>query len=163
MCVLVTLSCLTIFDRTDSSLLGSSIHGILQARILEWAALLSPGDLPDPGIEPGLLHCRQILYHLSHQGKKDPSVQFSCSVVSDSLWPHGLFVVCQTSLSITNSQSFLKPISIESVMPSNHLILSLPAFNLSQHQGLFQWGRNTLSSDQFSWSVVSDFLRPHGL
>ena len=30
--------------------------------------LPSPGDLPDPGIEPGLLHCRQTLYHLSHQG-----------------------------------------------------------------------------------------------
>ena len=26
----------------------------------------SPGDLPDPGIKPGLLHCRQILYHLSY-------------------------------------------------------------------------------------------------
>ena len=26
-----------------------------------------PGDLPDPGSNPGLLHCRQILYHLSHQ------------------------------------------------------------------------------------------------
>ena len=34
-----------------------------------WSELLfpSPGDLPDPGIEPGLLHCRQILYHLSHR------------------------------------------------------------------------------------------------
>ena len=29
---------------------------------------LSPGDLPDPGIQPGLLHFRQILYCLSHQG-----------------------------------------------------------------------------------------------
>ena len=28
----------------------------------------SPGDLPDPGIEPSFLHCRQMLYHLSHQG-----------------------------------------------------------------------------------------------
>ena len=28
----------------------------------------TPGDLPDPGIELGLLHCRQLLYHLSHQG-----------------------------------------------------------------------------------------------
>ena len=27
----------------------------------------SPGDLPNPGIEPGLLHCRQMLYHLSHE------------------------------------------------------------------------------------------------
>ena len=31
----------------------------------------SPGDIPKPGIEhPGLLHCRQTLYRLSHQGKK---------------------------------------------------------------------------------------------
>ena len=28
----------------------------------------SPEDLPNPEIEPGLLHCRQILYHLSQQG-----------------------------------------------------------------------------------------------
>ena len=28
----------------------------------------SPGNLPDPGMEPGLPHCRQMLYHLSHQG-----------------------------------------------------------------------------------------------
>ena len=48
----------------------------------------------------------------------------------------------QASLSITNSRSLLKLMSSESVMPSNHVILfqgtSLPAFNLSQHQGLFQ-------------------------
>ena len=49
---------------------------------------------------------------------------------------------CQASLSITNSRSLLKLISIELVIPSNHLILSSipspPAFSLSQHQGLFQ-------------------------
>jgi len=44
----------------------------------------------------------------------------------------------QASLSITNSQSLLKLMSIKSVMPSNHLILSPPAFNLSQHKDLFQ-------------------------
>ena len=36
----------------DYSLPGSSIHGILQARILEWVPFPSPGDLPNPGIEP---------------------------------------------------------------------------------------------------------------
>ena len=50
---------------------------------------------------------------------------------------------CQTFLSIINCWSLLKLISIKSVMPSNHLILChpllLPAFNLSQHQGLFKW------------------------
>ena len=47
----------------------------------------------------------------------------------------------QAPLSLTNSWSLLKLISIKSVMPSNHLILSSPsppAFNLSQHQGLFK-------------------------
>jgi len=37
----------------DSSLPGSSVHGILQARILEWVAFPSPGDVPKTGIEPG--------------------------------------------------------------------------------------------------------------
>ena len=36
--------------------------------ILDYLKEPSPGDLPDPGIHPGLLHCRRILYHLSHQG-----------------------------------------------------------------------------------------------
>ena len=37
----------------DYSLSGSSIHGIFQARILDWVAIsYSPGDLLDPGIEP---------------------------------------------------------------------------------------------------------------
>ena len=36
----------------DCSLTGSSVHGIFQARILEWWPFLSPGDLPEPGMEP---------------------------------------------------------------------------------------------------------------
>ena len=51
------------------------------------------------------------------------SVQFSRSVMSDSLWPHGMQ---HASLSITSSRSLLKLMSIESVMPSNHLILCHP-------------------------------------
>ena len=35
----------------DCSLPGSSVHGIFQARTLEWVAISSPGDLPDPGIK----------------------------------------------------------------------------------------------------------------
>ena len=48
----------------------------------------------------------------------------------------------QVSLLFTISWSLLKLMSIESVMPTNHLVfcpLPSPAFNLSQHQGLFQW------------------------
>ena len=36
----------------DYSHPGSSVHGISQARILEWVAISSSRDLPDPGIEP---------------------------------------------------------------------------------------------------------------
>jgi len=35
---------------------GSSVNGILQARILEWVAIPSPEDLPDPGIKPVVSH-----------------------------------------------------------------------------------------------------------
>ena len=52
------------------------------------------------------------------------SIQFSCSVMSDSVTPWT--AARQASLSITNSQSLLKLMSIESVMPSNHLILCHP-------------------------------------
>ena len=59
----------------------------------------------------------------------ESSVQFSHSVISDSLRPYGVTLwtaAQQTSLSITNSRSLLKLMSIESVMPSNHLILCCP-------------------------------------
>ena len=43
----------TLCDPMNHSLPGSSVHGILQARILQWVAVLSPGDHPDLGIKPG--------------------------------------------------------------------------------------------------------------
>ena len=52
------------------------------------------------------------------------SVQFSRSVISDSATPWT--AACQASLSITNARSLLKLMPIESVMPSNHLILCRP-------------------------------------
>ena len=84
-----------------------------------------------------LLLCN-LKYHTFEEGNKGngecnisfqvwlfSSVQFSCSVVSDSLWPHEPQAL-QASLFITNSQSPLKLTSIESMMPSNHLILCCP-------------------------------------
>ena len=87
----------------DCSPLGSSIHEILQARILEWK---EPFPSPPRGI-----------------------VQFSCLVVSGSATPWA--AARQASLSITNSWSLLKLMSMESVMPSNHLILCCPLLLLS--------------------------------
>ena len=48
----VAQSCLTLWDSVCCSLPGSSIHGIFQARILEWLPFPPPGDLPNLGIEP---------------------------------------------------------------------------------------------------------------
>ena len=45
-------SCLTLCNPMDCSLPGFCVHGILQARTLEWVACLPPGNLPKPGIEP---------------------------------------------------------------------------------------------------------------
>ena len=50
--VSVAQLCSALCDPMDCSPPGSSVHGILQARILEWVAFPSPGDLPDPGIKP---------------------------------------------------------------------------------------------------------------
>ena len=49
--VKVAQSCLTLCDPVDYSLPGSSVHEILQARILEWVAYV--GNLPDPGVKLG--------------------------------------------------------------------------------------------------------------
>ena len=44
--------CLTLCNPMDCSPPGSSVHGILQARMWEWVALLSSRDLLNPGIKP---------------------------------------------------------------------------------------------------------------
>ena len=66
---LVAQSCPTLCDPTDCSPPGSSVPEILRGRTLEWVAIpFSRGSSRKPGLNPGLLHCGQILYHLSHQG-----------------------------------------------------------------------------------------------
>ena len=61
--VLVCQLCPTLCNTMAYSLPGYSVHGILQARILEWVAIPSSRVS-----DTSLLHCRQILYHLRHQG-----------------------------------------------------------------------------------------------
>ena len=73
----IAQSCPTLCDPMGCSLPGSSVHGIFQARILEWVAIsfFMRSSLTQ-GLNPGFPHCRQTLYHLSHQG----SLVFSPSV-----------------------------------------------------------------------------------
>ena len=62
--VLVTQSCLTLWDPTDCSQLGTSVHGMFQDILHS----ILQGIFPSQGLTPGILHCRQILYRLSCQG-----------------------------------------------------------------------------------------------
>jgi len=84
---------------------------------------LLQGIILTQGSNPSLPHCGQILYHLSHQGSPNLSVQsLSCVRLFATPWT----VAHQASLSITNTQSLLKRMFIESEIPSNHLILCRP-------------------------------------
>ena len=64
----VAQPCPTLCDPVDCSPPGSSVHGISQGRILGRVAVPSPGDLPDPGIEPASLALTPDSLPLSHQG-----------------------------------------------------------------------------------------------
>ena len=68
--VKVVQSCLTLRDP-----MAYTVHGILQARTLEWVAFpFLQGIFPTQGSNPGFLHCRWILYQLSHKGS--PSIDY---------------------------------------------------------------------------------------
>ena len=89
--------------------------------------LLLQGLFLTQRLNPHLLHCRQLLYLLGPWGRSvngmEP-LQFSSDHVQLFVTPWT--AAHQASLSITNSQSLLKLMSIESMIPSNHLILGHP-------------------------------------
>ena len=91
-------------DPMDCSLPGSSNHGIFQARVLEWVAI--------------------AFSHCNNQRQVIIAIVQSLSLVRLFVTPWT--EACQASLSITNSQSLLKLMSIESVTLPNHLILCHP-------------------------------------
>ena len=67
--VLVAQSCPTLCHPLDCSLPGSSVHGILQDSLGTGVGChFFLQIFPTQGLNPGLLHCRQILYCLSHSG-----------------------------------------------------------------------------------------------
>ena len=76
----------------DYSPSGSSVHGISlsMARILEWVVIsFSRGIFPIQGPNQWLLHCKWILYHLSHQGS--PVFTVNNSLYSKWNWEHWTF------------------------------------------------------------------------
>ena len=80
-----------------------SIHGILQARILEWVTFLFSKRSSQPRIKSGLLHCRQILYQVIHKGSPGRLAWVDYCFSSVSSWPRNLTrVFCITGGFFTN-------------------------------------------------------------
>ena len=107
------------------SLPNSSVRGFSRQEYWSGLPFPSPGDVPDPGIEPGspALQTDSLLSEPPGKLRKCIGlVQFSHVRLFATPWT----ATCRASLSITNSQSLLKLMSIESVIPSNHLILCHP-------------------------------------
>ena len=74
--------------------LDYTVHGILQARILECVAFpFSRGIFPTQGSDPGLLHCRRILYQLSHQGSLwlQRGIKYSYVLLGGDIWEDKVF------------------------------------------------------------------------
>ena len=87
--VLVTLWHLTLCDPIDCSPPGSSVHVILQTRILEWVAIpFSRGIFSTQGLNPGLQHCRLTLHYLSHQGSPGCLIKTVKYKVQEVLFKH---------------------------------------------------------------------------
>ena len=127
----------------DCSPPGSSVHGISQARIVEWVAIFLSRQSSKPMnwtqvccITGVLLHCRRILYQLSYKGNPGShSLQISHSVIFKSLWPHGLQharLPCPSPIPRACSNScplswWCHPTISSSVVPFSSCLQSFPA------------------------------------
>ena len=137
--------CLTLHPMA-CSLPGFSVLGIFQARILEWVTI-SFSRRSSQGLNPGLLHCRQMLYCLSHQGSP-----WQTAFKSQFFW--GL----HRSGRITISSDFLRP--AESTVYCVNLEQQRLGVNscLPIHCDLVM-----PTCLHVSVLIMSDSLQPHGL
>ena len=90
---LVAQLCPTLCDSMDCSPPGSSVHGVLQARILEWVVMAFSRDLPNPGIEPRSPTLQADSLPIEPPGKPSQSPLFSyhwsvceCKKYRQNLW-----------------------------------------------------------------------------
>ena len=143
-CALLAESCLTLCDLMDCNLPGSSVHGILQARILQWVAISSSQEIfSTQGRNLHLLHWQVNYLPLSHLGSPSPSFSSVSSVAQ----------LCPTLCNPMNRSMPGLPVHHQlpeftqthvhrvgdAIQPSHPgSSPSPPASNPSQHQSLFQ-------------------------
>ena len=162
--VLVAQSCLTLCN-LDCSQPGSSLHGILQARTLEWLFILfSRGSSqPRDWENLGLLHCR----HLKHQGSPSSfslATGKSATLVTHVYYLHLDFFCCKIIevytiliLKIQNVQWAIKSVS-RSVVPN-----SLLPHGLWPNTLLYPWNSPGKNTSKCSPSLLRGIFPTQGL
>ena len=135
-------SCLTLCNPMDCNPPDSFVHGILQARTLQWVPMLSSrgSSQPRDQTQISLIAGDSLPYEPIGKSTFLSSVQFSRSVMSDSLQPHESQHArppCPSPTPRVYPNS--GPSSRDAIQPSHPLsALFPPASNPSQHQSLFQ-------------------------
>ena len=152
----------------DCSLPGSYVHRILQARRLEWVAIYFSRGSSWQVSNPHFLHCRNFLQLQADSLLSEPpgkpwetcicplSLQFSSVILScqtpcnpmDCSMP-GLPVHHQL---LESTQTHVHRVG-DAIQPSHSLSSPSPTFNLSQHQGLFQWVSSSHQVPKY-WSCI---------
>ena len=169
-----------LFSPMDCSPPGSSVHGIPRQEY--WSGIPTPGDIPNPGIEPislRLLHWQVYSLPLAPSGK--PNIKLKPCIYRHA--KHYQFIsVTQLCLTLCNPMDCSTPGFLvrhqlpelaqthvyrvdDAIQPSHPL--SSP-YHLSQHQGLFQWVSSfhqvakvlefQLQHQSFQWIFRTDFL-----
>ena len=91
--VKVSQSCLALCNPIDGSLPGSSVHGNSSGKNTGVGChVFLQRIFPTQGLNPGLLHCSKILYHLSHQGSLRILESVAYPFSRGSSWP-GVFCI----------------------------------------------------------------------
>ena len=154
--VLVAHSCLTLWEPMDCSQPGSSIHGILQASILEWIAIPFSRGSSQPRDGTQFSQIRQILYQLSLQGSH-------CNVNVELLFKWGIYLpafesgLCNLFQSTEYGRSDVVPVS------SHNLKGACPAFVYSltilpSHVITLAWPAEGRDHMEQGWAIQLRFL-----
>ena len=164
--MLVAQSCLTVCNPVDCRSPGSSVHGILQARILEWVAMLFSRGSSRPRDQTWVSHMAGRFFTIWATGDQFSSVTQSCPTLCSPMdCSKPGFPVHQKLPEL--AQTHVHWVG-DAIQPSHPLLFPSPAFSLSQHQGLFQWVSSShqvakvlelqLQHQSFQWMFRTDFL-----
>ena len=148
----VAQSCQTLCNPVNCSLLGFSVHGILQARILEWVAISFCRGSSHPGIKPGSPALQADVLPSEPPGKPPIKMSVLLKMIYKLVQFSSVTQLCPTLCNPMNRSTPGLPVHHQlreftethghrvgdAIQPSHPLSYPSPAPNPSQHQGPFQ-------------------------